>query len=156
MGKGSAQLKSSPAQLATQRRYYLRNLERRRAAGRIRAAAWFAAHREEANAKRKARYAAQRHEPGFVERRREQVRASAAKKKAERDAVATRPKPDRCEVCGSTGNKDGIVWDHCHASGHFRGWLCAHCNLILGLVRDDAERLRKLADYVKEASLGKR
>jgi hypothetical protein len=56
-----------------------------------------------------------------------------------------RPKPDTCEVCGEGGR---IVFDHCHNSNKFRGWLCNGCNSALGHVKDNSELLRKLADYL--------
>lgn len=61
------------------------------------------------------------------------------------EAIAGRPKPDACEVCGNGGK---ISFDHCHGTGAFRGWLCDPCNLTLGLVKDDHEVLRKLAGYL--------
>jgi hypothetical protein len=64
---------------------------------------------------------------------------------------ATRPRPETCEVCGSPpvrGHKV-LCWDHCHATGEFRGWLCASCNNALGMAKDDPAILRKLADYLE-------
>ena len=52
---------------------------------------------------------------------------------------------DRCQACDSRKNIDV---DHCHATGEVRGFLCHGCNVALGMVGDDAERLRKLADYL--------
>ena len=42
-----------------------------------------------------------------------------------------------CQVCG-TQNNLGII----------RGRLCNNCNTALGLLSDDPERIRKLADYI--------
>ena len=69
---------------------------------------------------------------------------------------ATRPCPDTCEVCGavqSRGTGRRLDFDHCHEANVFRGWLCNPCNLALGNVKDDPERLRKLADYVENFNL---
>lgn len=66
-------------------------------------------------------------------------------KKVER--AAPRPRPERCEVCDRP-DSTALAFDHCHASGAFRGWLCRACNVTLGLVRDDPATLRKLADYL--------
>ena len=62
------------------------------------------------------------------------------------EATAGRPRPDRCEVCGGNGGR--ITFDHCHAGGHFRGWLCSGCNTILGLAKDDVSRLLALVAYL--------
>lgn len=61
-------------------------------------------------------------------------------------ALAGRPRPDACEVCGDGGK---ICFDHCHATEEFRGWLCQPCNLVLGHAKDNPVKLRKLADYLE-------
>jgi hypothetical protein len=67
-----------------------------------------------------------------------------------RELMAGRPRPERCEVCRSSG-KHGISFDHCHQTGKFRGWLCGACNSILGLAKDSPATLRKLARYLEQA-----
>lgn len=59
-----------------------------------------------------------------------------------------RTRPESCDLCDGGGR---IYFDHCHQSGAFRGWLCIHCNLVLGHVRDDPALLRKLAGYLEAA-----
>ena len=71
----------------------------------------------------------------------------AERQRALKDSLATRPRPDACELCGRTDLR--IVWDHCHDSGTWRGWLCDHCNVALGMVDDNPELLRLMADYVE-------
>jgi hypothetical protein len=68
------------------------------------------------------------------------------------ELLAARQKPDRCDACG--GAKGGIVFDHCHRTLNFRGWLCNGCNRALGFVNDDAPRLRMLAAYVERTKNG--
>lgn len=53
-----------------------------------------------------------------------------------------------CQVC-SKDVGHSICLDHCHKTGKFRGFLCNGCNLALGSVGDDPERLRKLAAYLE-------
>lgn len=60
-----------------------------------------------------------------------------------------------CEVVMSDaqGNvKDGTTMhiDHDHATNTVRGLLCSNCNLALGLLQDDSDRIRGLADYVED------
>lgn len=91
-----------------------------------------------------------------IERNREKKRAAYKANKhwlyvrnhhrAKQEAEALRPKPDFCEVCNDNSR---ITFDHCHQHGHFRGWLCMHCNAALGHVRDDSDRLRKLIVYLE-------
>lgn len=66
---------------------------------------------------------------------------------------AGRPRPTVCDVCGGVGDKKGIVFDHCHQKGHFRGWLCSACNKILGFANDDPERLLRLVAYLRRTAV---
>lgn len=70
-----------------------------------------------------------------------------ARRLRKQEETAARPKPDTCEVCGNEGK---IVFDHCHSSNRFRGWLCYACNTALGLLNDDPERLEKLTAYLRK------
>jgi hypothetical protein len=70
-----------------------------------------------------------------------------AQRKLRKEKLAGRPKPDSCEICGGVGR---ICFDHDHATGSFRGWLCSHCNTVLGLVDENTERLLKLALYLEQ------
>lgn len=86
--------------------------------------------------------------PEYKEAQRARMARFKAKRKAEREAIAGRPMPDKCETCHT--DEFRIVWDHCHTAGHFRGWICDRCNRVLGLVRDDAALLRALAGYLSK------
>lgn len=62
-------------------------------------------------------------------------------------AIAGRPKPDICDICAEKiGN---IVYDHCHKKGHFRGFLCDRCNMVLGIVEDNPRLLTAMAAYLQ-------
>lgn len=71
---------------------------------------------------------------------------------AQKERIAGRPRPEVCELCGEkpkkTDKRHGIHFDHSHATGKFRGWLCYRCNHVLGQVADKADLLRKLAAYL--------
>jgi len=51
-----------------------------------------------------------------------------------------------CEMSCDTGNN--LAVDHCHVTNKVRGLLCKNCNTAIGLLRDDAERIMKAAEYV--------
>lgn len=55
--------------------------------------------------------------------------------------------PNKCEVCGMIGV---ICQDHNHSTMKFRGFLCRHCNLAIGYVKDDPKLLEALATYLRE------
>jgi hypothetical protein len=55
-----------------------------------------------------------------------------------------------CVICGvMEGGKKGFHVDHCHTTNKIRGVLCHGCNVGLGMFKDDPERLKKAAEYLK-------
>ena len=64
---------------------------------------------------------------------------------------AGREKPEFCEICKE--NEYRIVFDHCHSSGSFRGWICDRCNRVLGIVKDSPELLKELALYLEKTNV---
>lgn len=70
-----------------------------------------------------------------------------------RRKYAPRPKPVNCEACGkdTTGIYRGMVLDHCHKTGNFRGWLCSRCNVALGMLDDDPNKLVGLIRYLEKS-----
>lgn len=54
-----------------------------------------------------------------------------------------------CDNCARTDQK--LVFDHCHDTLVFRGWLCNSCNKGLGLVGDSIESVERLLRYMKKA-----
>lgn len=61
------------------------------------------------------------------------------------EKIAGRKRPEQCEICGAIGK---ICFDHDHNTGKFRGWICTRCNLVLGLVKDNAELLDAINKYI--------
>ena len=72
--------------------------------------------------------------------------------RARKEKKAGRPRPKLCEVCGLGGR---ICFDHDHVTGEFRGWICYHCNIVLGYARDSSDTLCKLAKYLVKARSAK-
>jgi hypothetical protein len=46
-----------------------------------------------------------------------------------------------CALCKDPFDLKGLVIDHNHKTGEFRGWLCSNCNTGLGYFLDDPSRL---------------
>ena len=60
-------------------------------------------------------------------------------------------KPDVCDVCGGTStNGKRIAVDHDHSTKRVRGFLCNGCNVAIGMVKEDPDRLRRLAEYLEK------
>lgn len=56
----------------------------------------------------------------------------------------------KCRGCGRTEpTKHGWSVDHCHINGHVRAILCNRCNTALGMVDDDPDTLRRLAELAE-------
>lgn len=73
-----------------------------------------------------------------------------ARRKVRLEKAAGRPAPNACEICGEASSIM-LAFDHDHATGEFRGWLCSRCNTILGQVNDDPELLDKMIVYLSRA-----
>lgn len=66
-----------------------------------------------------------------------------------------------CAICGkpeTRPNPDGTIRrlavDHCHVTNKVRGLCCSHCNCGLGHFFDNAQMMRKAADYLDKYQLG--
>jgi len=67
-----------------------------------------------------------------------------------REAKSTRPRPDRCDCCHTPHTaRRAMHWDHDHATGSFRGWLCAGCNTAIGQADDSINRLEQMISYLE-------
>lgn len=55
-----------------------------------------------------------------------------------------------CAICGTHQSKlkQTLNVDHNHSTGIVRGLLCSNCNRGVGMFQDEADRLRKAAEYL--------
>ena len=60
----------------------------------------------------------------------------------------------KCKICGNKPQKPLYV-DHCHETKRIRGLLCHQCNVALGHMNDDPQRLEKAISYLKESCIEK-
>jgi hypothetical protein len=54
-----------------------------------------------------------------------------------------------CAACGGLPDRKYLCVDHDHTTGKVRGLLCSACNVALGYLRDDPERIAKLKSYIE-------
>jgi len=65
---------------------------------------------------------------------------------------------DLCASCGNpetkidhrSGTVKELAVDHDHATGKIRALLCNSCNVALGLLQDDSERIEHLLRYIQK------
>jgi|LWDU01.1.fsa_nt_gi hypothetical protein len=57
-----------------------------------------------------------------------------------------------CDCCGKTRYPKKIVFDHCHETNEFRGWICDGCNRSIGVLGDTAENIMKTFMYIAKTS----
>ncbi len=51
----------------------------------------------------------------------------------------------QCQICLKVCR---TVYDHCHDTNLFRGWLCNNCNTALGMVENDVTILWSMIKYL--------
>ncbi len=55
-----------------------------------------------------------------------------------------------CKICHNPPKTRTLAVDHDHQTGRVRGLLCNPCNLLLGCVQDQVERLQAAIRYLNE------
>ncbi len=59
------------------------------------------------------------------------------------------PKGTPCDCCGKVGSR--LVFDHCHDTKQFRGWLCYQCNSAIGNLGDTLEGVSAAVTYLSKS-----
>jgi hypothetical protein len=55
---------------------------------------------------------------------------------------------NRCSMCGGPPGSQGLVVDHSHSAGHPRDLICMSCNVLLGHIEGDMDRVELAVAYV--------
>ena len=78
--------------------------------------------------------------------------ANEAKKLAKNIGIPyVAPPGTKCQICQKMASKgNSIVFDHCHKTNTFIGYLCNTCNRGLGLLGDDEEGILRVLNYLKK------
>jgi Recombination endonuclease VII len=58
------------------------------------------------------------------------------------------PEGTGCAVCGKT---EKLVFDHCHETMTFRGYLCDPCNRSMGVLGDNVAGLLRYINYLNKS-----
>ena len=82
----------------------------------------------------------------YAKRYPERLRAGRYGFTADQFAAMKSLQDGQCAACRQSAE---LHIDHCHQSGTVRELLCAPCNRALGMAKEDAGRLRSLAEYIE-------
>lgn len=75
--------------------------------------------------------------------------SSAAKKIMDKDKIKRPILGTPCDNCGKNDQK--LIFDHCHETNKFRGWLCYQCNTAIGNLGDNIDGLQRAINYLNNA-----
>ena len=58
---------------------------------------------------------------------------------------------NKCAICNTDQSKLSrkLVVDHCHTSNKVRGLLCSHCNVGIGMLKENEDNLMAAIQYLK-------
>lgn len=62
--------------------------------------------------------------------------------------------PPHQAICAICQKEKLLIYDHCHKTGAFRGWICRGCNFALGQFGDTAIGVKRALDYLTVVSGG--
>ena len=77
---------------------------------------------------------------------------NVAKKIAKKEGIPYEaPEGTLCGICKEPGTKrNKLVFDHCHESERFRGYLCNTCNRSIGCLGDNTQLLLRAVNYLNK------
>lgn len=161
--------------MTPQQRWQLLNPEKAKASHRK----WYVSHREQVRAKRRQYYLAHREEELLKQKLLRAARNASDNQRRrvatapDPDKIRKRYRAEqlkkyglteagfaqllkhcngKCQICSeppTKGRWPQLHIDHDHSSGRVRGLLCSNCNVGIGMLRDDPERLRRAAEYLE-------
>jgi hypothetical protein len=53
-----------------------------------------------------------------------------------------------CAICNNPSKNKALAIDHNHKTGEVRGLLCHHCNLAIGLFKEDIDVFTSAIKYL--------
>lgn len=56
-----------------------------------------------------------------------------------------------CALCGKPEGSQSLVFDHCHKTNTFRGYLHNSCNRSMGVLGDDVEGLMRALNFLNKS-----
>lgn len=130
--------------------------EHKKAQDRTKSQRWKDANREKHVAYLREYHQARKDDPEYRRRRREAMTFyTYGITQAELDLMIQK-QGGLCAICGGPPNGIGtrLHIDHCHDTGRIRGLLCSNCNTMIGLAKNDPERLLLAAAYLEEFNNG--
>lgn len=80
----------------------------------------------------------------------EKARAKTRKDTRRRNGIVGATGEARDGVCPICRRDGALVLDHNHSTGAQRGWLCARCNVGIGMLGDSPVALLAAAAYLEE------
>jgi len=90
--------------------------------------------------------------PEFKERQRDNHHKRLYGISAEQYDTLFREQGGVCAVCKKESDTDGknskLQVDHNHTTGQVRGLLCYRCNVAIGMISEDLDRVYQIMDYL--------
>lgn len=72
-----------------------------------------------------------------------------SRKYLEYEAFSIVARAKECEICGDKPTDKNLCIDHCHKTNKIRGALCGRCNLAIGGLDDDRDKLAAAMLYIE-------